>query len=130
MALSELLRRIRDGEIATKQEAGFTFVDVAPYSKKIERPLLPPQERPTTFTRLSDAEIAALNGDVEDDRHGKRVASPMADEPESIVQPQELEEDHLPDITESDRLEDWRQGRAAARRRRTPPPRARVERAA
>jgi hypothetical protein len=129
MPLSELLRRIRDGEVATKHEAGFTFVDVAPYSRKIERPLLPPDERPATFTPLSDAEIAAFNSDLEADQPETQLA--RADqEPDSIEQSPEIDEDHLPDITESDRLGDWRQGRAVARRRRTPPPRARVERAA
>ena len=111
MPLSELLRRIRDGEIPTKQDAGFTFVDVAPYSKQIERPLLPPDERPATFTMLSDAEMAALENE-------QVVAdADAAAEPVIVV----ADEDLLPDITESKQLGDWRTGRAAAARKRTPP---------
>ena len=45
MPLEQLMARIRSGEIATKQEQGFTFVDVAPYSKRIERPNRRPGER-------------------------------------------------------------------------------------
>src|SRR3954447_8892717 len=108
MPLSELLRRIRDGEIPTKQDAGFTFVDVAPYSQKIERPILPPDERPSTFTALSDAEMAALESEQLTDDPA------AASEPVIVV----VDEDQLPDITESKNLGDWRKGRQFAARKR------------
>jgi hypothetical protein len=111
MPLSELLRRIRDGEIPTKQDAGFTFVDVAPYSNQIERPLLPPDERPATFTSLSDAEMAAL------ERELVPQDAAAADEPVIVV----VDEDQLPDETQSKQLGDWRTARSAAARKRTPP---------
>ncbi len=111
MPLSELLRRIRNGEIETKQDAGFTFVDVAPYSNQIERPLLPPDERPATFSTLSDAEMAALESEL------AAEDATEASEPVIVV----ADEDQLPDTTGSKQLGDWRMGRASAGRKRIPP---------
>ena len=111
MPLSDLLRRIRDGEIPTKQDAGFTFVDVAPYSNQIERPLLAPDERPATFAMLSDAEMAALEKEL--------IAQDVAAAAEPVIVV--VDEDQLPDLTESKQLGDWRTGRQSASRKRIPP---------
>lgn len=82
MALDQVMERIRSGEIEAKHEHGFTFVDVAPYSKRVERPKLPPGERPATFTVISDEELAALGCDeaVEED-----VDENVAEEEESAA---------------------------------------------
>src|SRR5690242_4190044 len=69
--LDQVWRRIRAGEIAIKEENGFTFVDVAPYGTRVTKPNLPPAERPSTFepahaelvTVPAEAELAAVTED-------------------------------------------------------------------
>src|SRR4051794_39524128 len=63
--LEQVWRRIRAGEIAIKEENGFTFVDVAPYGPRVTKPNLPPAERPNPFEpveaeRVTEDEAAAL----------------------------------------------------------------------
>src|SRR2546421_8562342 len=47
--LTEVMRRIEEGQLAVREEDGFTFVDVAPDGPRISRPSLPPHQRPATF---------------------------------------------------------------------------------
>jgi hypothetical protein len=109
--LDQLMGRIRDGEIPVKDEDGFTFVDVAPYGPHIQRPNVPPHERPATFTAatftaaedepVSDLELAILTEQTE---------------------PPVLEDESGPvDNTGSLDLGDWRSARRKAGRTRVAP---------
>jgi hypothetical protein len=92
--LEQLWRRIREGEIPTHQEDGFTFVDMAPAGAKIQRP--------PTFTMVESAD-EPLN----DDKHHEQ------DEEEDERGPE--------DDTASVDLGDWRAARRKASRLRIPP---------
>jgi len=65
--LEQVWRRIRAGEIPSRQENGFTFVDVAPYGPGVGRPNLPPAEGPAKVVGLPFARAAgdppSANGD-------------------------------------------------------------------
>jgi hypothetical protein len=49
MPLEQVMRLISQGAVPTKQEEGFTFIDVAPDSPKITSPMLKAEHRPATF---------------------------------------------------------------------------------
>jgi hypothetical protein len=49
MPLDQVMRLVREGAVPTKEEEGFTFIDVAPTSPKIAPPSLKPEHRPATF---------------------------------------------------------------------------------
>jgi hypothetical protein len=55
--VEELLSRVRLGTIPTRTENGFTFVDVAPHSRRWDEP----EMRPPTFVELTAEELAALH---------------------------------------------------------------------
>ena len=103
--LAEVLQRISEGEIAVRVEGGFTFVDVAPNGPRVERPNLPPGERPPTWAvatddPVTDEEVSAL----------------------SISSESEADELAAEDETESKVLGDWRASRRKVARQRIPPP--------
>ena len=113
--LEQVWRRIRAGEIAIKEENGFTFVDVAPYGPRVTKPNLPPAERPSTFepveaepAPVTEDEAAAL-ATADDDTAPAATAAPEEDErgPE--------------DDTASQDLGDWRTARRRNARLRVPP---------
>ena len=106
MPLELLWRFIRSGEIASRTEEGFTFVDMAPGGPKLARPMTPPHLRPPTFTAM------ARDGEL-----------PPQDPPAD--QPQEEPEEGFEDETASKELGDWRAARKKASRLRVPPPRQR-----
>ena len=114
--LEQVWRRIRAGDIAIKEENGFTFVDVAPYGPRVTRPNLPAAERPSTFERaaeteaspVSDAEVAAL---------GTEGLAPAA---VATATPEE-DERGPEDDTASQDLGDWRAARRRNGRLRVPP---------
>ena len=85
--------KIRDGSIPTRQENGFTFIDVAPDSPVLETPtaLRPPP--PPTYRAVTREEIEALVGDVAEVEWGDDGAD----------------------------VQDWRSGRSEASRIRRPP---------
>src|SRR5436309_7180804 len=95
---------IRDGQIATREENGWLFVDAAPGNSAIE---LPRPLRPATFTPVSQAEsVALLSGDEECGADGAEVDDadqlPLGEDP------------HTP-------LGDWRTVREQTSRLRRPP---------
>jgi hypothetical protein len=65
VSVQSILDRIKDGQILSKRESGFTFVDVAPQSPTFEKSKSIP--RPTTYTVVTPAEIEALAGPIQDD---------------------------------------------------------------
>ncbi len=67
MPLDEIMRRIRCGELPSRSEGGFTFVDVAPNSPRLAPPRRAPELRPPTFTLITREELEALSEDLTDD---------------------------------------------------------------
>ena len=64
VSVDQVHARIRDGSIPSKQDSGFTVIDVAPDSPVLEtpRPLRPPP--PPTYRVVTREEIVALVGDA------------------------------------------------------------------
>src|SRR5262245_49533140 len=68
--LEQLWRRIREGQIPTRQEDGFTFVDMAPDGPKIQRP--------PTFTMAESEHKEHIESDVsEEDEEDERGPEDM-----------------------------------------------------
>jgi len=61
-SIDAVLSGIRHGHLPTREDGGFTFVDVAPNSPRIETPLLPRISPPPTYTAVSPQELEALMG--------------------------------------------------------------------
>ena len=59
--IDAVLARIRNGNVPSKEEAGWTFVDVAPDSPKMESPKTALQPLPESYSIVSHAESEALN---------------------------------------------------------------------
>jgi hypothetical protein len=93
VSVDTILSRARAGEVPSKTENGFMFVDVAPDSHRIETPK---SLRPSTFTVVTEVKPGAL-----------RLADDAVVEAEPEARP----------VT----LEDWRTGRALTARSRKPP---------
>ena len=97
ITLEQVMNLIRDGQLAVKMDQGFTFVDIAPREKPQQPQLRRPEDRPATFTPITDDELAALSDETD-----------------------------LPDDTQSEEMEsgtlgDWRTARLKAGRMRRPP---------
>src|SRR5438552_15123907 len=77
---------IRGGQLPTREENGWMFVDVAPDSPNVIG--APQPIRAATFDAISGAELAALTGPIEDYQIALEVAEddqdPTTDEPEMI----------------------------------------------
>ena len=100
MPLEEIMRLVREGAVPTKEEEGFTFIDVAPTSPKVGPPSLKPEHRPPTFIPAASEDDVAIV--VEDDR---------------------FDEDSGADATESFNFGDWRAARKKVSITRIGPPR-------
>ena len=110
--LHDLMKRIREGEIAVRVEDDFTFVDVAPHGPRIERPNLPPEQRPATWTVANEptpAQDAALTAE-----ESTALSPDFAGDDQDELGPA--------DDTQSTVLGDWRHARKKASRQRIPPP--------
>ena len=92
--LSRVLEQIQSGAVESRQENGFTFVDVAPSSPMIDAPQpVTIEPIPPTYRVVTREEIVALVGDLdfdaEDDsaadwRVGRSEASRMRRAPEVV----------------------------------------------
>ena len=56
-----VLNAMRNGKVPTKEDAGWTFVDVAPESPKLATPKSVRPPTPETYSVISHAESIALN---------------------------------------------------------------------
>jgi hypothetical protein len=63
--IDAVLNAIRNGHVPSKEDEGFTFVDVAPDSPKLEAPKPLRPATPETYTILSQAEEDALQQPIE-----------------------------------------------------------------
>jgi len=88
-AVQSVLDAIHNGDIPTREENGWMFVDVAPNSPTLQTPKA---LRPATY--VSDAELAALSGPIDD----YDVAL-------------ELAEDGEDEVFDGHAMEDWRDAR-------------------
>jgi len=64
-----VLNAIRDGNVPSKEDAGWTFVDVAPDSPKLQTPKSVRPPLPETYSIVSQAEAIALAAPDEDEHH-------------------------------------------------------------
>ena len=60
-----VLSAIQNGKVPTKEDAGWTFVDVAPESPKLEAPKSVRPPTPETYAVVSQAETNALHDETE-----------------------------------------------------------------
>src|SRR5437016_7779473 len=65
-----VLNAIRTGNVPTKEDAGWTFVDVAPDSPKLEAPKAVRPPAPETYSIVTQAEAIALHPDEESQMQG------------------------------------------------------------
>ena len=99
VSVEHVIQCIRSGQLASRSEAGFTFVDIAPETSI---------NKPPTYTVITAEEFAALTG------HGPQDVSDEVDV--EIVD----DEDALCEA-ESGKLADWRAAREQASRMRIAP---------
>ena len=101
-AVQAVLDAIKSGDVPTREENGWLFVDVAPNSPMLQ---MPKPLRPATYEMLSQAELAALNSPIED----YAIALAGAEDHQDAM------------IDEFEMVGDWREvRRATALRRRAP----------
>ncbi len=68
VAVNEVLAQIKRGTLISKNEYGFTLVDVAPQSPTFQRSLTPAEPRPLTYQPApASVAIAAHDDDVQDE---------------------------------------------------------------
>ena len=94
-AVQAVMDAIRAGEVATRDENGWTFVDVAPDSPQLLPQAIGPS-RPAAFDAISGAELAALTGPIED----YQVALEIAEDNQDVM------------VKEPDMVGDWREVRS------------------
>lgn len=116
MSLDAIMERIATGDILSRSEAGFTFVDILPAEAEHITP--PP---PATYMVLSEEELAALS----------EVAEPVLEmQPMQFMLPsamstddEETAEPFMDEETPTFSASDWRRVRTQTARTRRPPPR-------
>jgi len=74
-----VLQKARSGEVPTKTENGFMFVDVAPNSPRCDPPAGIRPSRPPTYTAVTGEEIAALLESPDDQQEVLTVPMPVED---------------------------------------------------
>ena len=96
VSVEHVQARIRDGSLPSRQDSGFTVIDVAPDSPVTQAPALRPPP-PPTYRVVTREEIRALVGeaveldgaedesDVENWRLGRSEASRIRRPPEAIA---------------------------------------------
>ena len=67
VSVQQVMEGMKSGHIPNKTESGFTFVDVAPNSPKLETPRRFRPATPKTFTEVSPEELAALTGEQDEE---------------------------------------------------------------
>ena len=60
-SVDTVLNAVKDGNVPSKEDAGWTFVDVAPDSPKLETPRAVRPPTPDTYSIVSEAEALALS---------------------------------------------------------------------
>lgn len=63
ISVQQILDGVKMGNIPSKSEAGFTFIDVAPNSPKIHTPKPMREPSPPTYTVVTPEELAILRGE-------------------------------------------------------------------
>ncbi|MGB7157042.1 MAG: hypothetical protein WBD40_03180 [Tepidisphaeraceae bacterium] len=126
VSVDHILQLARDGNLAYRVDEGFMFVDVVYDGSGGCSNRAPNEQRPPTFTALSEAEVEAL-------REGERDEVDVFGDADDAIAEEALatdeEESQSPDDDESTvELGDWRTARARVSATRIPPrarPRAR-----
>lgn len=115
--LEQILNAVRCGQIPSKSENGFTFIDVAP------QPGVPP------VSARRDSRPAPVRYKLPKSRRSPGEGPIPMPRPAELVTPIEMRELHGPEEDSDDPGEapeplsmgDWRRGRRSAAQRRTPP---------
>ena len=119
--LAYVLGAVADGSIPSRQELGFTVVDVAPHSGTYQRPRRPDEPAPSTYMVVSrDADEADTGGLLPIFPSGHEDPVPvvvpvdetLVEDPE--IPPLDDEEDDKP-------ISNWRDVRSQVGRSRVPP---------
>ena len=97
VSVEHVIQCIRDGQLTSRSEAGFLFVDIAPETNTI---------KPPTYTVITPEEFAALTG------HGPADLATDDDDVEVEI---------VEDEVESHNISDWRAAREQASRMRIAP---------
>ena len=112
--VDQILSAVKCGKLASKQENGFTFVDVAPNSPGDSQPLRAPKPKPITYKVV---------------RRAGPPESYMLPRPAEVITPAEVqclmgetgESGGDAPAESNSAMGDWRRGRRSATTRRTPP---------
>ena len=116
VSLDHVLRRIDDGTVPSRQEYGFTLVDVAPDGAAPPTPARRPDEPPPlTFVLIQDIEPQPVVNWVPVEAVPV-PPTPQADEADAELPPLDEEEDDVP-------IAHWREARSRVSRTRQPPKR-------
>lgn len=67
VTVQQILDGVKAGQISSKSDSGFTFIDVAPQSPKVSTPKRFREPTPPTFTVVTSQEITALTGEPDDE---------------------------------------------------------------
>jgi len=115
VSIEQINLAIERGQIASKQENGFTFIDVAPHSGEAALPSRPPAAKPITY------KLVRHSGPVES-YHLPRAAEIITPaEIEGLTGQGAAEEPASEGGRAAGAMGDWRRGRSHATGRRNPP---------
>ena len=119
ISVEQVLRKIEAGEVTTMDERGWTFVDIAPGSPPFDL-RRKPEERPPTYTPISDDELALLA----DDEGPVQPPVTVPDEPQTHALAElDLDDEQHPDPDqEQSTFKNWRNARGRTSRLRLAPP--------
>jgi hypothetical protein len=117
--LEQVLLKIESGEVTTMDERGWTFVDIAPGAPPFDV-RRKPEQRPPTYTVVSDDELAALADD--DAPVEPPVTVPIVPEIEALADDNFDEAAHPDPDQEESRFKNWRNARGRTSRMRLAPP--------
>src|SRR4051812_17844998 len=79
VSVQHVLDGLKRGDFPSKNESGFTFVDVAPNSPKLETPRNLPPPPPPTYTIVPPEEIEALIGDPQSEDSADEATIDLGD---------------------------------------------------
>jgi hypothetical protein len=107
--VDQIIAAVKAGKVASKQENGFTFIDVAPHAPAMDDAQRPKAQRPITYKVV----------------RSKRPDDPIQlPRPAEIITPAERESlvgESVEPTESNSAMGDWRRGRRSATVRRTPP---------
>ena len=118
ISVEQVLSKIESGEVTTLDERGWTFVDIAPGAPPFDF-RRKPEDRPPTYTPISDQELALLA----DDEGPVEPPVTVPEEPDiGAFDELDLDEQHPDPDEEQSTFKNWRNARGRTSRLRLAPP--------